>query len=211
MLRSLTLALLMAAPALVIADDKKPETKPDKTEKPEAKGDKSDKPGTKPEVKPEKGDKAPKFDASKLLGDWKLSEGTKAGEKSGPDLGKDIVTITKDKMSLKAGGMDFEFSYKLDDSKDPVAIDMEITLPEGLKGSKAPGIVKVDGDKFTLCYSPMSGTRPTKFESTKENGFFLFVHTKAAKADKPDVKPVEKPADKPKEKPAEKKADKSEK
>ena len=36
MLRSLTLALLMAVPALVIADDKKPETKPatgDKAEK----------------------------------------------------------------------------------------------------------------------------------------------------------------------------------
>ena len=195
MLRSLTLALLMAVPALVIAQDKKPETKPDKTEKPEA--------------KPEK---AAKFDAAKLIGDWKLSEGTKAGEKSGPDLGKDVVTITKDKISLKAGGMDFEFNYKVDDSKDPAAIDMEITLPEGLKGSKAPGIVKVEGDKFTLCYSPMSGTRPTKFESTKDNGAFLFVHTKAAKSDKPAEKPAdkpaEKPADKPKEKPPEKKADK---
>ncbi len=210
MFRSLTLALLMAVPALVIADDKKPETKPDKgdkTEKPEAKGDKT---GTTP-AKGEKGDKAAKFDAAKLLGDWKLSEGTKAGEKSGSDLTKDVVTITKDKMSLKAGGMDFEFSYKIDDSKDPVAIDMEITLPEGLKGSKAPGIIKADGDKFTLCYSPMSGTRPTKFESTKDNGFFLFVHTKAAKGDKPDVKPTDKPADKPKEKAPEKKADKSEK
>ena len=186
MIRSLTLALLMAVPALVIADDKKLE---------------------KPAATPEKGEKVAKFDAAKLVGDWKVSEGTKAGEKSGPDLGKDVVTITKDKMSLKAGGMDFEFSYKLDDTKDPVAIDMEITLPEALKGSKAPGIVKADGDKFTLCYSPMSSTRPTKFESTVENKFFLFVHTKAAKGDKPDAKP----ADKPKEKTPEKKAEKSEK
>lgn len=189
MIRSLTLALLMAVPALVIADDKKPE---------------------KPAATPEKGEKGAKFDAAKLVGDWKVSEGTKAGEKSGPDLGKDVVTITKDKMSLKAGGMDFEFSYKVDDTKDPVAIDLEITLPEGLKGSKAPGIVKVDGDKFTLCYSPMSGTRPTKFESTKENGFFLFVHTKATKGDGGD-KPDGKPTDKPKEKTLEKKGDKSEK
>ena len=205
MIRSLTLALMMAVPALVIADDKKPEAKP-------ATGDKAEK-GDKPATgdKAAKGEKAAKFDATKLVGDWKVSEGTKAGEKAGPDLGKDVVTITKDKMSLKSGGMDFEFSYKVDDSKDPVAIDMEITMPEGLKGSKAPGIVKVDGDKFTLCYSPMSGTRPTKFESTKDNGFFLFVHTKAAKGDKAEVKPTDKPADKPKEKAPEKKSDKSEK
>ena len=187
MFRSLTLAMLMAVPALVIADDKKPETKP------------------------EKGEKAAKFDAAKLVGSWKITEGLKGGEKSSADVGKGVVTITKDKIALKNDGMDFEFSYKIDDSKDPVAIDMEITAPEGLKGAKAPGIVKFDGEKFTLCYSPMNPTRPTKFESTKDNGFFLFVHTKAAKGDKAEVKPTDKPADKPKEKAPEKKSDKSEK
>jgi len=181
MLRSLTLALLMAAPALVLAQDKKPE------------------------AKPEKADKADKFDATKLVGDWKITEGEKAGEKPGPDIGKGVVTVTKDKISLKSDGMDFEFSYKIDDSKDPVAIDMEITAPEGLKGAKAPGIVKITGDKFTLCYSPMSGTRPTKFESTKDNGFYLFVHTKEAKGDKPAEK---KPEEKKPEKKPEKKEDK---
>ena len=175
MLRSLTLALLMAVPALVIAQDKKPEAKPEKGEK---------------------ADKATKFDATKLVGEWKIVEGMKAGEKAGPDIGKGVVTVTKDKISLKSEGMDFEFSYKLDDKKDPVAIDMEITAPEGLKGAKAPGIVKIDGDKFTLCYSPMSGTRPTKFATTKDDGFFLFVHA-MAKGDKPaDKKPEEKKPEK---------------
>lgn len=192
MIRSLTLAMLMAVPALVMADDKKPEAKP-------AKADKA-----------EKGEKPAKFDAAKLVGSWKITEGMKGGDKSSPDVGKGVVTITKDKIALKNDGMDFEFSYKIDDSKDPVAIDMEITAPEGLKGAKAPGIVKFDGEKFTLCYSPMSGIRPTKFESTKDNGFFLFVHTKEGKGEKPAEKAADekKPIEKPKEKKGEKKDDK---
>ena len=46
MLRSLSLALLMAVPALVLAEDKKPE-------------------------------KAEKFDAAKLVGDWNYVSGVK--------------------------------------------------------------------------------------------------------------------------------------
>jgi uncharacterized protein (TIGR03067 family) len=166
MLRSLTLALLMAVPALVLADDKKPE-------------------------------KAEKFDATKLLGDWKITDGMKAGDKPGPDIDKGVATVTKDKISLKSDGMGFAFGYKLDDKKDPVAIDMEILEPEGLKGAKALGIVKIDGDKFTLCYNPsMGGARPTKFESTKDNGNFLFVHTKAKPEEKKPEKKPEKVEDK---------------
>ena len=164
MLRSLTLALLMAVPALVMADDKKPDKADDK-----------------------KPDKAEKFDAAKLVGDWKITDGMKSGEKLAADAGKGVVTITKDKISLKSMDMSFVFAYKIDDKKDPIAVDMEMLEPEGLKGAKAQGIVKLDGDKFTLCYNPtMGGARPTKFDSTKENGNFLFVHTKAKKDEKQD-------------------------
>lgn len=170
MLRSLTLALLMAVPALGIAQDKKPEKADDK--------------------KPEK---AEKFDAAKLVGEWKITDGMKAGEKIADDAGKGAVTITKDKISLKSMDMSFVFAYKIDDKKDPIAVDMEMLEPEGFKGAKALGIVKLDGDKFTLCYNPtMGGARPTKFDSTKDNGNFMFVHTKAKKDDKPDEKKPEK-------------------
>jgi len=164
MTRSLMLALLMALPLVALADDSKPE----------------------------KGDKAEKFDAAKLVGEWKITEGTRSGDKKEPDSLKGAVVITKDKISLKSMDMDFVFSYKLDDKKDPVAIDMETLEPDAIKGTKAQGIIKIVGDKFTLCYNPMGGARPTKFESTKDDGNFLFVHTKAKKDEKKPEKELKK-------------------
>ena len=125
-------------------------------------------------------DKKPeKLDPAKLVGDWTLTEGVKAGEKT--EKPKGLATLTKDKITLKSDDMTFVFSYKIDDKKDPVAVDFEILEPEGLKGGKAPGIIKLEGDKMTLIYHPMMGERPTKFESTKDNGFYLFTYTKGAK------------------------------
>ena len=97
--------------------------------------------------------------------------------------------LAKDKISYKAGDMAFVFGFKADHAKDPIAVDLEILEPEGLKGAKALGIVKLDGEKLTLCYNPaMGGARPTKFESTKDNGFYMFVHEKAKKGEKKDDK-----------------------
>lgn len=131
-------------------------------------------------------DKKPeKLDPAKLLGKWKVSEGMKAGEKY-EDKGNGVAEIAKDKITFAEGEMKFVFSYKLDVEKSPVTVDLEILEPEALKGSKAPGIVKLEGGKFTLAYHPSGGKRPEKFESTKENGVYLFVHVKAdAKKDEP--------------------------
>jgi hypothetical protein len=43
-------------------------------------------------------------------------------------------------------------------------------VPEG----KALGIIKWEGDTMQLCYDPMGQTRPTTFESTADNGCFMF-------------------------------------
>jgi len=125
-------------------------------------------------------DKKPEGKLDKLVGDWKVTGGTKAGEKAGDDAKKGVVTVTKDKITLTDGDMKFVFTYKADAAKDPAEIDMEIVEPDAFKGTKAKGIIKLDGDKVTLCYHPMGGDRPKKFESTKDNGNYMFMMEKKA-------------------------------
>jgi uncharacterized protein (TIGR03067 family) len=71
--------------------------------------------------------------------------------------------------------------YKVDATKSPAAIDFtidEAPVQEAV-GSKAKGIVALDGDTLKLCYNPMGGDRPTKFESTADNKNHLIVLKRA--------------------------------
>lgn len=139
--------------------------------------------------------KAEKLDPAKLVGKWKLTEGVKAGEKSGDDAKKGTTEVTKDKITLANADATFVFGYKVDAAKTPAEVDFEILEPEGLKGAKAKGIIKLEGGKMTMCYHPMMGDRPTKFESTKDNGFYLFTF-KAAEEKKKEEKKAEKKEEK---------------
>ena len=127
-----------------------------------------------------------KFDASKLEGKWMVSEFMKYGEKQDTKDMKDPVVFTKDSIKVKSSVGEFEFKYTVDAKADPMAIDMEITAPEGLKGGKAKGIIKLDGDKLMLTYDsdPESKARPAKFESKKESKVLSLVMTRAKEAKK---------------------------
>jgi uncharacterized protein (TIGR03067 family) len=119
-----------------------------------------------------------KFDATKLEGTWKITEGTKNGTKVEEANLKGEVIISKDKVTIKGPDMTHVMAFKLDATKSPVEIDME--GKEGpAAGSKAEGIIEVDGDTLKLAYSTnipgFDGKRPTKFESTKDNKAFYFV------------------------------------
>lgn len=118
------------------------------------------------------------LDPKAILGEWVIIEGMKAGEKSGDDVKKTAIKINDKTIELKADGAEFEFSYKLDAKKTPADIDLEIIKPDAFKGSKAPGIIKLEDEKLTLCYPPMGGDRPKEFKSTKDNGNYLFVMKK---------------------------------
>ena len=120
-------------------------------------------------------DKPGKVDPKKLVGEWTIKEGWKAGEKAGGDATKGTIVVTKDTVTIKGDKPEetFEFTYKV--NADKGEIDLEITKPEPLKGAKTQGIVKLEDGKFTLCYHPMGEKRPAEFKSTKENGFYLFV------------------------------------
>ena len=116
------------------------------------------------------------FDAAKLVGDWTYISGSRSGEEVEKDhLAGQTVKITKDEITIPAGpDMKFVMSYEIDATKSPVAVNMKIKEGPAPEGSEAVGIIKMEGDKIWLCYDAMSGKRPEKFETTEENGYFLF-------------------------------------
>ncbi len=124
--------------------------------------------------------KESRFDAAKLVGKWKISEGHKMGEALEKERLNSEITFTKDEIHIPAGPEGkFIMSYKINSQKTPIEIDMEIK--DGpVKEGKASGIIELKDDTLKLCYNPM-GDRPTKFESTKDNGAFYFVMKRAGK------------------------------
>jgi len=125
---------------------------------------------------------ADKFDPAKLAGKWKFTEGTKAGTKVEAKNLEADVTIDKDTVTIKGADMTHVMSYKLDTTKTPVEISLE--GKEGAAtGSKADGIIELDGDTIKLAYTTnipgFDGKKPTKFESTADNKAFYFVLKRA--------------------------------
>jgi uncharacterized protein (TIGR03067 family) len=109
------------------------------------------------------------------------TEFVKYGEKVDTKDMKDPAVFTKDAIKLKTSVGEFEFKYTVDAKADPMAIDLEITAPDGFKGAKAKGIIKLDGDKMMLTYDsdPESKARPAKFESKKDSKVMSLVFTRA--------------------------------
>lgn len=120
------------------------------------------------------------FDAAKMVGTWTYTRGERDGNKLAKEhFAGAPVTITDKEIKLKGtDGADFVFSYKLDTSKQPVAVKLEMTAGIAV-GSTADGIIGFDGDKLQLCYAAMGGAVPAKFEAPTGSGAHLFVFEKA--------------------------------
>ena len=119
--------------------------------------------------------KARKFNVSKVVGKWNVTKGTRAGEEVDAErLAAAKITIEKDKITIPAGEESFVMSYEINADTTPVQIDMTIESGPAPEGSAAVGILRLRGGKFTLCYNATGGDRPKKFESTEDNGNFLF-------------------------------------
>lgn len=122
-----------------------------------------------------------KFDPKSLIGEWKVISGKRAGMKIDAERLPPSIKITKKELTINSGDDNpFVFSYKIDAKKSPIAIDFNIEggpVPEG----KATGILKMEKGKVTLCYDPTGEDRPDKFESSEDNGRFLFVMEKVKK------------------------------
>lgn len=123
-------------------------------------------------------EKPAKFDAAKLVGDWKYATGEKNGEKANADNLKNKVTFTKDTITLH-GEMKFVMKYELDTTKSPVEIKLEMTESPFGAGAKAIGIIMVDGDDLKMCYDPAGKESPKKFEAKEGSKVHLFVLKRA--------------------------------
>ena len=140
-------------------------------------------------------DKKKEFDAKKLEGKWTVTEGKKAGTALGDDAKKGHYVFEKGKISIYTPDGEkpmFVLTYTIDAKASPVAIDMEITEGpgDGVKGTKAKGIVEFDGDDLKICYDAMGGDRPAKFDGDKAYYFKLKMAKKdeKKKAEKKDDK-----------------------
>ncbi len=116
-------------------------------------------------------DKKAALDPAKLEGSWTFVSGMKNGAKASDDGLKGTVKIVKDKLMMGEGDMKFEFKFTLDTKADPVGIDMEMTASPFGAGMKAKGIISLEGDKLTLCYTQED--RPKKFDGEKAMLFVL--------------------------------------
>src|ERR1700722_13371812 len=78
-------------------------------------------------VAQEKDKEKPSIDAAKLVGGWTYVKGTKAGEDVPKDHLVGKVTFEKDKVFVPADkDSKFTMAYKIDATKTPATIDLEI-------------------------------------------------------------------------------------
>ena len=115
-----------------------------------------------------------KSDQKKFQGKWKIESGMQGGKAMPEEMLKSgilVVDGNKMKMTVTRDGKEntVELTFKLDPSKKPAAIDVDI---HGMPGT---GIYKLEGDKFTICHGEGGDPRPTEFASKEGSKTALIV------------------------------------
>ncbi len=112
--------------------------------------------------------------APSIEGKYTLQSGKKFGANPDEKAMKADYKIDKDTITIHHNDVKFVMSYKIDASAKPMKIDMEIIEgPEGIKGSKALGIVEKNGDELKLAYSLEKEKRPADFDGKDGMAFVL--------------------------------------
>jgi uncharacterized protein (TIGR03067 family) len=114
----------------------------------------------------------------KWEGHYRLVDGKVQGRPIDDAARKATYQIDAKSITIKGNGVTFIIQYHLDTSKEPIGIDMVITQgPEGTKGSKALGIVALQGNQLKLAYSLRE--RPSDF--TGKEGMYFLLEKQASK------------------------------
>jgi uncharacterized protein (TIGR03067 family) len=123
---------------------------------------------------------APKDEAEKIQGIWKVVSAEDSGRKASEESIKDLKwTITKDAITYKVGSKTTRWTYKLDPTKKPKWID----LTEGDR--TRPAIYDLDGDTLKVCFGEGSQKeRPTAFESKPNSPNDVLIVLKRGKSEK---------------------------
>lgn len=124
-----------------------------------------------------------KKDKEKLQGTWKALTAQRRGE-SDPTAEEHRLIFSGDEFTVKKGDETMiKGKFKIDPSKKPKEIDMEIieTKRDSLKGKAALGIYELEGDTLKWCWNKPGGERPKKFSSEAADEH-LFVTLKREKS-----------------------------
>ena len=117
-----------------------------------------------------------KKDKEKLQGTWKAVTAQERGETK-DDVEDHRLIFSGDEFSVKKGDETMiKGKFKIDSSKKPKEIDMEITeaRKDDFNGKSALGNYELDGDTLKWCASePGETERPKKFSSDAENRHIL--------------------------------------
>ena len=125
---------------------------------------------------------ADKKDKEKLQGTWNAVSG-ESGGKEDAEAKEHALVFKGDEFNVKRGDkVIIKGTFKIDSSKKPKTIDMEIVeAPGDDTGKTALGIYKLEGDDLTWCVDePGSGNRPKEFAS-KEGTKTMLVKLKREK------------------------------
>lgn len=109
-----------------------------------------------------------------IVGEWLVVSQERNGKPDGPFA--DSLSFTAD----GKWGRVFEGKpakncekYELDTTAKPATLNLLFTPDTNVRG--AFGIVRVDGDTLTFCYSYNSRVRATQFEAAEGSGYTLMV------------------------------------
>jgi uncharacterized protein (TIGR03067 family) len=122
-------------------------------------------------------DKAAGDDKEKIQGTWTLVSGQHNGNPIPEEDAKTIkITFTADKLMLKHGDQEREFSYKLYPDRKPKAIDVD------MDGKIGKGIYELDGDKLKIAHGEVNEPRPKAFPKKGEESKLSYVVLKRVKS-----------------------------
>ncbi len=105
-----------------------------------------------------------------LLGEWRVEKVAFAGgpDVPGPDMENRTLHFTPTEILVKVNGEPRpadDAGYQLDATKTPVAIDL---LSGKGQDKKIEGILKLEGNQLTICFS-VDGARPTEFNTATKS------------------------------------------
>ena len=129
-------------------------------------------------------DKEDKDDLKKFEGNWTIASWRQYGR----DIDQEQLDTAKwevkgDKYTFEMGGNQEEGKLKVDGSKKPATLDLDITSGND-KGKGQPGIYKIDGDTITVCMAAPGGKdRPKDFTSTEDDMQILVTMKRKKKED----------------------------
>lgn len=120
-----------------------------------------------------------------ILGDWQLVKRVLGGNDNPNDRIGGIVSITSKTLQFRdkdQAAPEEETLYHLDVFKKPATIDLTPTRNNGAGNMIVRGIVKIENDTLTICFSfGGKGERPTEFTSPAQSTTALIQFTRIKK------------------------------